>query len=384
METPGRLMPCFSPSLPPLMISQTTSAPWSSTTRSSMRPSESRIWSPVLRFSASVVNTVLTRLAVPSICSGVMVSNLPASSITGSWLTSDPVRIFGPCRSARMQTGLLSSFAILRTMAMSSSFCWCEPWEKFRRATSRPARTSWRNTSSLLEVGPRVATILARRAGALLRPLAPLWFVFILAILAMTVFTHGFGQSFIFSCLLPGSNSTCLAARWVSRHFGDRWRVGYFAGAATVGAQLGVELRAAQHAQRNQVEPEHQGDGRAQRAVHPRVIRKARDVVAKSQRGNEPHGRCQRGAGETAAPTPIHVEGKEGLHVLAHVLRDVGAKVVDDGDDAHAAGQGDAPAHDEGEDVERSAGFDGKMVRHPLRHDVAEDDQRAGRAHRQQ
>src|ERR1700709_1502959 len=85
-----------------------------------------------------------------------------------------------------MQMGLFSSRPILRTTLRATAICSCEPCEKLRRATSRPARTSWRKTSSLLEVGPRVATIFARRAGAVLRPLAPLWFVFILAILATT------------------------------------------------------------------------------------------------------------------------------------------------------------------------------------------------------
>src|SRR5580698_8322836 len=62
-----------------------------------------------------------------------------------------------------MQIGLFSSRAILRTMRISSAFCAWVPWEKFSRATSRPARTSSRKTSSLLLAGPRVATILARR-----------------------------------------------------------------------------------------------------------------------------------------------------------------------------------------------------------------------------
>ena len=52
---------------------------------------------------------------------------------------------------------------LVRTMRMSSAFWAWVPWEKLRRATSRPARTSWRKTSRVLQEGPRVATILARR-----------------------------------------------------------------------------------------------------------------------------------------------------------------------------------------------------------------------------
>src|SRR5277367_288153 len=37
------------------------------------------------------------------------------------------------------------------------------PCEKFRRATSRPARTSWRNDCSSFDAGPSVPTIFARR-----------------------------------------------------------------------------------------------------------------------------------------------------------------------------------------------------------------------------
>src|SRR5580698_11225361 len=63
-----------------------------------------------------------------------------------------------------MQMGFFSSRATVRTMRMRSAFCGWVPCEKLRRATSRPARTNWRKTSMVLQEGPRVATILARRA----------------------------------------------------------------------------------------------------------------------------------------------------------------------------------------------------------------------------
>ena len=156
-------MPFFSPSSPPFTISQITSAPSMRSTRSSISPSDSRIREPGSRFSASVVKTVPTRSAVPSIFSGVIVMRCPATSCTDTPPTRRPVRIFGPCRSARMQIGLPNSLETIRTMRIRSAFCSCEPCEKFSRATSRPARTSSRKTSGVLEAGPSVATIFARR-----------------------------------------------------------------------------------------------------------------------------------------------------------------------------------------------------------------------------
>ena len=52
-------------------------------TRSSMSPSESRMREPCSTFSASVLNVVPTRDAVPGTSRGVMVSRCPALSKTG-------------------------------------------------------------------------------------------------------------------------------------------------------------------------------------------------------------------------------------------------------------------------------------------------------------
>ena len=159
-------MPLFSPSIPPLIISQTTSWPCTSATRSSIRPSESRIREPASTFSASVLKVVPTSSAVPIISRGVMVSRSPALSNTGLRSTSLAVRIFGPCRSPSMHKGFSSSWLTLRIIAISASFSSCVPCEKFRRTTSTPARTSSRKTVSVLDAGPRVATIFARRLAA--------------------------------------------------------------------------------------------------------------------------------------------------------------------------------------------------------------------------
>ena len=64
---------------------------------------------PGSRFSASVGKVVAMRVEVPAISRGVMVSFCPALSCTGMRFFSRPVRIFGPCRSPRMQIGLPSS-----------------------------------------------------------------------------------------------------------------------------------------------------------------------------------------------------------------------------------------------------------------------------------
>ena len=64
---------------------------------------------PGSRFSASVGKVVAIRVEVPAISRGVMVSRCPALSCTGMRFFSRPVRIFGPCKSPRMQIGLPSS-----------------------------------------------------------------------------------------------------------------------------------------------------------------------------------------------------------------------------------------------------------------------------------
>ena len=119
---PGRLMPLFSPSMPPLTISQTTSSPRTSWTRSSMRPSESRMREPCSTFSARVLKVVPTMRAVPWTSRGVMVRRPPALSSTAWWSLSLEVRILGPCRSAMIQSGLRSSRLTLRIIWIKASF----------------------------------------------------------------------------------------------------------------------------------------------------------------------------------------------------------------------------------------------------------------------
>ena len=77
---------------------------------------------PGSRFSASVGKVVAMSVAVPAISRGVMVSRCPALSCTGMRFFSRPVRIFGPCKSPRIQIGLPSSLETLRTISISLSF----------------------------------------------------------------------------------------------------------------------------------------------------------------------------------------------------------------------------------------------------------------------
>src|SRR5579884_3998120 len=92
-----------------------------------------------------------------------MVMREPALSATGVRYLRRPVRIFGPCRSWRMQIGLFSAAATSRIVVISRAFSSWVPCEKFRRATSMPLRIRSRIMDAELLEGPRVQTILALR-----------------------------------------------------------------------------------------------------------------------------------------------------------------------------------------------------------------------------
>src|SRR5690242_4540019 len=94
----------------------------------------------------------------------VMVNDWPSGRVTEPPCSSAPVRILGPCRSCRMAMGRSSRAAAARTRAMVMACSACVPWEKLMRATSIPARMSASMRSALALAGPRVQTILVRRA----------------------------------------------------------------------------------------------------------------------------------------------------------------------------------------------------------------------------
>ena len=146
-----------------MITSHATSTPRMRRTRSSINPSDNKSREPSSRFSASVANVVPITAEVPGISRGVIVNCCPVFSETGRRFFSRPVRIFGPCRSARMQMFLPSSAVTLRINWISFTLSGWVPCEKFNRATSMPARSRPRNTVSVLLAGPIVATIFARR-----------------------------------------------------------------------------------------------------------------------------------------------------------------------------------------------------------------------------
>src|SRR5690606_2687517 len=73
------------------------------------------------------------------------------------------MRIFGPCKSPNSATKRPWRAAMSRTNWARARCSSGVPWEKFRRATSSPARIIFSSTTGELLAGPRVATILVRR-----------------------------------------------------------------------------------------------------------------------------------------------------------------------------------------------------------------------------
>src|SRR5690606_4022561 len=73
------------------------------------------------------------------------------------------MRILGPCRSPSKATKRPWRAAISRTSCARARCSSGAPWEKFRRATSSPARIIFSSTSGELLAGPSVATIFVRR-----------------------------------------------------------------------------------------------------------------------------------------------------------------------------------------------------------------------------
>lgn len=127
--------------------------------------------------------------------------------------------------------------------------------------------------------------------------------------------------------------------------------------------ELSVELGATEDAERDDVEPEEQGDAGAERAVDLGVVGEARDIPAKDESGKEPHDRGDDSTGEYALPGLLH--GR--------------SHVIDEADDADTADEFNAPADEESEDVDRSAGQGHKVEGRPLGHEMAENDENAGK-----
>jgi len=168
MAARGRLRPLFELRMPPVTTRVVISLPATAVTTSSSRPSSIRMRSSGSTTSGRRSNCTGTRPAAPTMCSVVRMSVSPAVSKTPPSCMV-PTRSFGPCRSPRMATGLPTCSATARMRWMFSRWVAGSPCEKFRRATSMPARMRLASVSGSLLVGPIVHTILVNRCIELLR-----------------------------------------------------------------------------------------------------------------------------------------------------------------------------------------------------------------------
>ena len=160
-------MPLRSESVPPCSTTHSSASPLLVSTRMRILPSSSSRISP---HSISLIRSGKskpTRLASPgtlACLSKVKVLPLAKNTLLSSNLE---MRIFGPCKSANTPMWMPSSSAILRTV-LTRSMCSCAvPWEKLIRTTLTPARIMSRKTSSDVDAGPSVATILVSLMGLL-------------------------------------------------------------------------------------------------------------------------------------------------------------------------------------------------------------------------
>src|SRR6185437_11562920 len=75
------------------------------------------------------------------------------------------IRIFGPCRSARMPTSRPAAAEAARTALARARWSSGWPCERLRRTTSTPSAISFSSMPGASLAGPSVATILVRRIG---------------------------------------------------------------------------------------------------------------------------------------------------------------------------------------------------------------------------
>ena len=70
----------------------------------------------------------------------------------------------------------------------------------------------------------------------------------------------------------------------------------------TVAIELKIELGPEEHAERDKIKPEEKCDSGAERAIHLRVVRKARDIPPEGECREKPQTSCCDGSGEYAPP----------------------------------------------------------------------------------
>ena len=126
--------------------------------------------SPRWTSRGSGVNVVFTRVESPNTRAVVMTKRWPVRSSTGPPLASGPVRIFGPCRSARIAIGFWCLIDAARSVEMFFACSSCVPCEKLSRATSIPASSKRSIILGKRLAGPMVQTIFEWRKFMLLTP----------------------------------------------------------------------------------------------------------------------------------------------------------------------------------------------------------------------
>lgn len=127
--------------------------------------------------------------------------------------------------------------------------------------------------------------------------------------------------------------------------------------------ELGIELRTAEDAERNDVEPEEQRNPRAERTIDLRVIGETSDIPSKGERGDEPHHGSDDGSGYHALP---------GLpHGRAHV--------IDNGHNGDTAGQSDNPTDEISKEVDGWTGEGHSLLCDPNGDEMAEDNKHTGK-----
>src|SRR5882724_443523 len=124
--------------------------------------------SPRWTSRGSGVNVVFTRVESPNTRAVVMTKRWPVRSSTGPPPASGPVRIFGPCRSARIAIGFWCLIDAARSVEMFFACSSCVPCEKLSRATSIPASSKRSIIRGERLAGPMVQTIFEWRKFMLL------------------------------------------------------------------------------------------------------------------------------------------------------------------------------------------------------------------------
>jgi len=133
-------------------------------------------------------------------------------------------------------------------------------------------------------------------------------------------------------------------------------------GAEKTRVEFGVELGSAQNTERDDVEPEEKGYAGAQGAVDLRVVGESRDIPTEDDGGEKPHGGGDEGSRKGTLPGLLHGS----------------SHVIDEGGDADAASERNAPSDKEGKDKYRGTGRGCDVESEPVSDEVSKDHEDAG------